>query len=241
MKRIIFTNEQKEYIINEYNSHKKSSGQLAKEMGCSQDVIARRLKEWGCEVKRGSHHHPYEDLSGKIYGELTVLHLNQKRYDQEVLKTNKPHKYWTCLCSCGRIKDIESSHLKNGHTTSCGHIKSKGEQKITQILQNNNILFTIEMYFNDLRGYGNGLLRYDFGILNNGNLQYLIEFNGKQHYEQTGGWCTEEEFKIRQFNDNLKIDYCQKNNVPLIIIPYTHLDKLCLNDLLLETTNFRKV
>ena len=31
---------------------------------------------------------------------------------------------------------------------------------------------------------------------------------------------------------------CKENNIPLIRIPYTHLNKLCLEDLLLETSNF---
>ena len=240
MNKINFTEEQKQYIIDSYTSHKKSTGQLAKEFNCHICTINRRLKEWGYEAGRNSHHFPFQDLTGNIYGDLLVLGLNQERYDKDVQKTNKPHKYWTCLCTCGRIKDVESSHLKNGHTTSCGHIRSKGEQAITLLLQNNSISFTPELYFFDLRGYGNGLLRYDFGILKDNQINYLIEYNGKQHYQQTGGWSTEEKFKIRQFNDMKKIEYCKNNNIPLIIIPYTH-KNICLNDLLLETTQFRKV
>lgn len=241
MKKITFTEEQKQYIINEYLSHKKSTGQLGEEFNCHSSTIKKRLEEWGYSTERGTHHFRYEDLTGQIFGELTVLRVNQQRYDEDVKKNNKPHRYWTCLCSCGRIKDVESSHLKNGHTTSCGHIKSNGELKITKILQENNITFTSELYFTDLRGYGNGLLRFDFGILENNSLKYLIEFNGKQHYKQTNGWNTEEEFKIRQFNDNKKIEYCKNNSIPLIIIPYDYLELLSLKDLILETTIFRKV
>lgn len=240
MKKIIFTDEQKQYIIDSYTGHKKSSGELAKEFECSIDVITRRLKEWGITLTR-SGHFPYKNLTGQTFGELTVLHVNEQRYQTDLLKTNKPHRYWTCICSCGRITDVESSHLTSGHTTSCGHIKSKGEQVITKILQNNNINFTSELYFNDLRGYGNGLLRFDFGILENNQLKYLIEFNGKQHYQETGGWNTPEEYQSRQFNDNKKVEYCNNHNLPLIVIPYQHLNKLNLNDLILETTIFRKV
>lgn len=241
MKKIIFTEEQKQYIINQYVSRKKSTGQLGKEFNCHSSTILKRLKEWGYEITKDNYHFPYEDLTGQIFGELTVLGVNQKRYDEDVKKTNKPHRYWTCLCSCGRIKDVESSHLKNGHTTSCGHIKSNGELQITKILQENNIAFTSELYFKDLRGYGNGLLRFDFGILENNFLKYLIEFNGEQHYKQTNGWNTIEEFNIRQFNDNKKIEYCKEHSIPLIIIPYNCLKLLSLKDLILETTTFRKV
>lgn len=241
MKKIIFTEEQKQYIINEYSSHRKSTGQLGEEFNCHSSTIKKRLEEWGYNTERGTHHFRYDDLTGQVFGELTVLGVNQKRYDEDVKKTNKPHRYWTCVCSCGRIKDIEGSHLKSGHTVSCGHIKSNGELKITKILQENNITFTSELYFQDLRGYGNGLLRFDFGVLENNQLKYLIEFNGKQHYQQTDGWNTPEEFNIRIFNDNLKVQYCEQHNIALIIIPYYYLDKLSLQDLILETTSFRKV
>jgi hypothetical protein len=38
-----------------------------------------------------------------------------------------------------------------------------------------------------------------------------------------------------------KNNFCKSQNIPLIRIPYTHLDELELNDLLLETTKYRVV
>lgn len=235
MKRIDFTPEQIQYIINNYTSTNKTIVQLAKEFNCSKTTIERRLKENNITLKPKF---PYQDLTGNTYGKLTVLRVNQERYNNDLLTTNKPHRYWTCLCECGRIIDVESSHLKNGHTTSCGCIKSNGEQKITKILQENNIDFTSEITFKNLKGYGNGYLRFDFGVLQDNKIIYLIEYNGKQHYEITNGWCTEEEFNIRQINDKKKIDYCKIHNLPLIIIPYTRFNTLTIEDLKIETTNF---
>ena len=37
----------------------------------------------------------------------------------------------------------------------------------------------------------------------------------------------------------LKNKYCFDYNIPIIRIPYWHLDNICLNDLLLETTTFK--
>lgn len=34
-----------------------------------------------------------------------------------------------CLCSCGKEKDVNLSHLKNGHTKSCGHLKQQPSEK----------------------------------------------------------------------------------------------------------------
>jgi len=36
----------------------------------------------------------------------------------------------------------------------------------------------------------------------------------------------------------IKNQWCKNNNIPLIRIPYTHLQNLCLEDLQLETSKF---
>ena len=42
---------------------------------------------------------------------------------------------WHCICDCGNEVDVLAHRLKSGTTQSCGCIKSKGEQKIQNILQ----------------------------------------------------------------------------------------------------------
>ena len=39
----------------------------------------------------------------------------------------------------------------------------------------------------------------------------------------------------------IKNQYCKTNHIPLIRIPYTHLPNIKIEDLLLETTNWRVV
>ena len=36
----------------------------------------------------------------------------------------------------------------------------------------------------------------------------------------------------------IKNQWCKDNNIPLIRIPYTHLNNLCIEDLILETSKF---
>ena len=62
--------------------------------------------------KKGS----YQDLSGKRFGRLFVIRFNGIR--------RRRRSYWECLCDCGKTVCVDSSHLKSGHTTSCG-CKSK--------------------------------------------------------------------------------------------------------------------
>ena len=65
-------------------------------------------------------------------------------------------------------------------------------------------------------------LKFDFAILNDHNqLLYLIEFNGEQHYKfNTYFHKSAKDFLYQQFKDQLKKDYCLKNNIPLYIIKY---------------------
>ena len=52
-----------------------------------------------------------KDYTGVRFGMLTVL---RPAY------IKKGHKYYTCRCDCGNIKDISGSHLATGASKSCG-------------------------------------------------------------------------------------------------------------------------
>ena len=144
--------------------------------------------------------------------------------------------YWKCKCDCGAFTQVINQDLFSGHTQSCGCLRSKGELKITQILIKNNIPFEREKQFqNCIYSKINTKPRFDFYINNN----YLIEYDGRQHFQSDNiGWNNSENLKQTQLRDNFKNQWCKKNNIPLIRIPYTHYDKLCLEDLLLETSKF---
>lgn len=54
-------------------------------------------------------------MVGKTFGRLTVL-------KQSPRKSGKI--YWSCLCSCGKVVDVEGYHLRSGRTKSCGCYKA---------------------------------------------------------------------------------------------------------------------
>ena len=119
---------------------------------------------------------------------------------------------------------------------SCGCLKiSKGEFLIEQLLIQNNIPFEKQKTFENCKFENtNYLAKFDFYV----NNKYIIEFDGIQHFKITGGWNNEEHFNKLQIHDNFKNEYCFKNNIPLIRIPYTHINNICIEDLILETSNF---
>lgn len=54
----------------------------------------------------------FKDLTGKIFGQLTVLY-------QSAESTPKGAR-WVCQCSCGNVSVARSSTLCSGATKSCG-------------------------------------------------------------------------------------------------------------------------
>ena len=100
---------------------------------------------------------------------------------------------------------------------------SKAEKQIAEALDKMHIHYIREYTFDDLIGLKGGLLRFDFGILNDNNLVCLIEYDGEFHYKQ----CYEKhDVDKQQKYDNLKNEYCIKNNIPLIRIPYWEKDNI---------------
>ena len=119
----------------------------------------------GCFRKEKLSQLYFQDLTGQTFGRLTVENLNS--YDE---KNNS--YFWDCICECGTKTVVSGNHLKNGHTQSCGCMISSGEEKISKILSDNNIIFE--------KGLSHGLTlptggsaKYDFSIFNENDLYFL--------------------------------------------------------------------
>ena len=165
------------------------------------------------------------DETGKKYGRLTVL-------EKYLHPTDKKNAWWICQCECGNIVYVKGVKLRNGHTQSCGCLKSKGEEKINYLLSKNNIIYKTQISFPDC--IYKEPLKFDFAIYNKNNqLLYLIEYDGKQHFYPVPFFGGEKRFEEQQKRDQIKNEYCQKNHIPLLRIPYTQLEKLTIQDLIL--------
>ena len=141
-------------------------------------------------------------------------------------RDNRRRKVWLCKCECGNDFKVRTDSLTTGNTTSCGClIGSKGEKKVKEYLETHNVNFQQEFSFSDLVNIRP--LRFDFAILDKeDNLLTLIEYDGRQHNNITGYFGGIDEFELYQERDQLKNDYCKKNNIPLIRIPYTEYDNI---------------
>lgn len=63
---------------------------------------------------------------------------------------------------------------------------------------------------------------FDFAILDeDGNLDFLIEYQGKQHYEPVAKFGGARGLYQQQYNDKQKRRFCAMNDIKLVEIPYT--------------------
>ena len=98
---------------------------------------------------------------------------------------------------------------------------SRGEIKIEEILTEAGLVFQEEYSFPDLVSTNGRPLRFDFAVFDDdGELDFLIEFQGVQHYMAKSKFGGMSGLRKQQFNDMQKREYCAKHNITLIAIPY---------------------
>ena len=168
------------------------------------------------------------NLIGQKFGKLKVLKDSGER-------SNNRGIIWECQCDCGKITKVTTNNLQQKITMSCGCLKqSHGEFLIEQLLKDNNIRYQKEYVFFDLLSPKSGFLRFDFAIFDTkGNLIKLIEFDGETHDTNfINGWNTYEKITYQKQCDELKNEYCKKNNIPLIRIGYEKKKSITIEDLI---------
>lgn len=104
---------------------------------------------------------------------------------------------------------------------------SRAEIKIEQILRDAGLNFKEEYSFPDLIGQGGHALRFDFAVFDDNNeLEFLIQYQGIQHYKQKSIFGGMSGLRKQQFYDMEKREYCKKHGIKLILIPYWDQNKI---------------
>lgn len=85
----------------------------------------------------------------------------------------------------------------------------------------NELAFVEEYSFPDLVSSTGTPLRFDFAVFaDDGTLDFLIEYQGIQHYQAKSKFGGAEGLKKQQYRDMLKREYCKKHNIKLVVIPF---------------------
>lgn len=174
----------------------------------------------GCKCKKCSdiknaekRKHSYEYV--KDYIENLNYKLISKEYDN-------CHEKLKIQCNEGHIFFMSFAKLVSGRR--CPYCnKSKGEEKIITYLEKYNITYERQKTYPSLKGEGGCNLSYDFYLL---EYNCCIEYQGEQHYKPIDYFGGKEKFEIQLIHDIKKKDYCTRNNIRLITIPYWEFDNI---------------
>lgn len=104
--------------------------------------------------------------------------------------------------------------------------QSSGEKKMIRILEQKGFKIIQQHTFENCKNIHK--LRFDAYDIEN-NIAY--EYQGQQHYYPIdfagkGKKWAKDNFDINLKRDNIKIQYCQNNHIPLITIPYWEYDNM---------------
>lgn len=173
--------------------------------------------KYGCP-KCQSHTSTLKTSTEEWIEKARLIHGN--KYDYSITIFNGSNNKIEYICpKHGRVIQYAYRHLNGSGCRKCS--SSKGEEKISNILESMNIPFESQKSFEDLKNINN--LKYDF-YLPKQNI--VIEFNGIQHYSSRAFRKTRKEFLIQKHRDWLKRKYAKKNNLKLIIIPYWEFENI---------------
>lgn len=168
------------------------------------------------------------DLAKKKHGDKYNYDNIYYEYENIPVKGIKCNK-------CGKIFSMYPQNFINGKGCPCIS-RSNGENQVENWLIKNNINFRDRVDISNSIIVGRTKtsgVEIDFIVDNYNGKTFWIEYNGEQHYT----WCktlhiTLESFEGQLIRDKNVREYCSKNNIILIEIPWTYKTNHSVDNLL---------
>ena len=142
--------------------------------------------------------------------------IHKYKYDYSLVnyKSNKDKVKIICP-NHGIFEQKAANHVRGMGCPICN--SSKGELKIKYLLEKNNIKYTQQKTFNDCRGIKNKL-PFDFYLP---SYNMVIEYDGRQHFEEIKHFGGKEKLNRTQLNDSIKSNYCKVKNIKIMRIKFS--------------------
>lgn len=98
---------------------------------------------------------------------------------------------------------------------------------VATVLQQVKVMYLSEFTFYYCRDIKP--LPFDFAVFTDTSQkkpEYLIEYDGIQHFEPVEYFGGQKQFERQQLHDKIKDDYCKEQGIKLIRIPYWEIDNI---------------
>jgi hypothetical protein len=156
-------------------------------------------------------------------------HPKNKLLSHMVMAHSNKKVWWRC-CKGHEWQAIPSNRTNGRNCPICN--ESKGEKLVGDFLEKNNFQFKRQHRFKTCRNKRR--LPFDFVVYGK-NWVKAIEYQGEQHYVPVSfGGNANLNFSVVNKHDAIKRNWCHKNQIPLLEIPYWNIDtiNLILSDFL---------
>ena len=142
------------------------------------------------------------------------------RYEYELQDFVNMHSKIPIYCPHhGLFRQSVATHLKGTGCPKC--IQSNGEKRVREVLADLQVDFSEQVRFADCRN--KRPLPFDFFVPSH---RLLIEFDGRQHYENSELWGGEEKLAETQEHDAIKDCFAAEHGYRLLRIPYWEFDNI---------------
>jgi len=142
------------------------------------------------------------------------------KFDYSKVKYTNTYTKVKIICPThGEFLQRPNNHLNGYGCYLC--TETKGENRIREILEKNNIEFVCQKRFKDCRLKRE--LPFDFYLP---KLNILIEYDGKQHFYPIKHWHGDDGLKESQKRDKIKNNFAKNKGIPLLRIPYNKYNKI---------------
>jgi very-short-patch-repair endonuclease/ribosomal protein L36 len=196
-----------DYSLVDYKNNKTKVKIICPIHGVFEQTLNNHLK-YGCSDCGGTKKLNTDNFISKS----NEVHNNKFDYSLVNYKNNNTKVEIICP-KHGSFKQRAGDHMRGVGCPGCN--SSKGEIKVKNFLNKNNIEYMPQYKFKDCKD--KKTLPFDFYLP---KLNVCIEYDGSQHFNPYG-W---DEKGVRlyetQKHDNIKNEYCSNNNIKLVRIPY---------------------
>lgn len=206
-----------DYSLTEYRGAHNKVKIICKKHGIFEQIATDHCNT-GCGCPECSNVKPMNSFTFSKRASL----IHKEKYDYSLVEYKNAFTKVKIICKKhGIFEQKPDYHLYS--KSGCPKCKtSKGELKIIDFLEQNNIKFEQQKWFNDCRD--KLPLKFDF-YLPTQNI--FIEYDGEQHFMP---WRKTDKAKIKlkitQKRDKIKDCYCKNNNLTLIRISYKNFNNI---------------
>lgn len=160
-----------------------------------------------CSSRKSHNFINYQERVNANFGNEYIL-MDEVYYNKKISIKHK---------NCGLIFEMRiDNFLRSKGCPICAPSVSKGEQKILNYFKDKNYNCNYQFRIPNTK------FHFDFLIDN----KIVIEYQGLQHYQSVEIFGGEKRFLQQIKYDNFKRNYCKKNNLILLEIPYTDYKKI---------------